>query len=360
MTTNEYERDLEDQAGLKRPGRIDLRLFQNTPDAGDGHPGLQRAFRNYLHEGGMEKDLDLVGYSIKGTSVDINNAELQQLSNIEATTISPAQWVFVGEADQPVKIGDSPTFGGLTIGGNISVGGTVDSVDILAFKTSYDTHAHDDIYYTQTEINAMDVHPEIHELSTTGPHTGTLPWAQLNKTGSNLTDLATRPHSALSDEPANAHHVAFVQGDADALYSVLAHIHDTRYYTETEIDDLTKLGISSDDLVFSNDDMKSHNTGTPTKVKEIICYKSVKCCVYHEMRSSVGGTSHGMSRVYVNGSGVGATNDNNTTTWIQYTDDIEVVIGDKIQIYAWEDYGGGAGEVQNMRIKFAEFKNNDP
>ena len=47
-TTNEFERDLEDQAGLKRPGRIDLRVFQNTPDAGDGHPGLQRCLRNWF------------------------------------------------------------------------------------------------------------------------------------------------------------------------------------------------------------------------------------------------------------------------------------------------------------------------
>jgi len=157
MTTNEFERDLDDQAGLKRPGRIDMRVFQNTPDAGDGHPGVQRCFRNYLHEGGMGKDLQLVGFGIKGTSVNINNVELQQLSNIgasvitvsiwsqidniEATTISPAQWVYVGGADQSVKQADSPTFGGLTVNGNITVSGNVDSVDISGLKTAYDAHA---------------------------------------------------------------------------------------------------------------------------------------------------------------------------------------------------------------------------
>ena len=161
MTTNEFERDLDDQAGLKRPGRIDMRVFQNTADAGDGHPGVQRCFRNYLHEGGMEKDIQLLGFGIVGTSVNINNAELQQLSNIgssvitnsiwsqldniEATTISPTQWGYVGGADQPVKQADSPTFNGLTlssltVNGSITITGNVDSVDVSDLKSAFDTH----------------------------------------------------------------------------------------------------------------------------------------------------------------------------------------------------------------------------
>ena len=153
MTTNEFERDLNNQSGLKRPGRIDLRVLQNTADAGDGHPGVQRCFRNYLHEGGMEKDLQLVGYGIKGDSVDINNAELQQLSNIGGTTISGAQWVFVGEADQPVKQADSPTFNGLTltsltVNGHITITGTVDGVDVGDLKTDYDTKINQNVKTT--------------------------------------------------------------------------------------------------------------------------------------------------------------------------------------------------------------------
>ena len=138
--TNEFERDLEDQAVLKRPGRVDLRLFQNTPDAGDGHPGLQRCFRNYLHEGGIEKDLELVGFGIKGTSVDISNVKLQQLSNIGSTTISITQWEYLGELDQPLKQADSPTFNGLSINGNIVVTGNVDGVDVSDLKDAFDTH----------------------------------------------------------------------------------------------------------------------------------------------------------------------------------------------------------------------------
>jgi len=137
MTTNEFERDVNDTSFLKRPGRVDLRILQNTADCGDGHPGLQRCFRNYLHEGGMEKDLDLIGYSIKGTSVDLTNSKLQEFNHIGATTISAAQWVYVGGADQAVKQTDSPTFGGLSLTGNLvlaanSITGT--SVDINNVK----------------------------------------------------------------------------------------------------------------------------------------------------------------------------------------------------------------------------------
>ncbi|KKN32287.1 hypothetical protein LCGC14_0815290, partial [marine sediment metagenome] len=68
------------------------------------------------------------------------------------------------------------------------------------------------------------LHNEGHVLATTGPHTSTLPWADLNKTGSSLADLVTRAHANLSDAPSDAHHVAFVQADADLLYEALGAI----------------------------------------------------------------------------------------------------------------------------------------
>ena len=189
MTTNEFERDLNDQSGLKRPGRIDLRVLQNTADAGDGHPGVQRCFRNYLHEGGMEKDLDLIGYSIKGTNVNINNAELQQLSNIgssiissaeweqianigssvitssiwsqldniEATTISPAQWGYVGGADQPVKQADSPTFVGLTLSADLVTSSTIDGQDIAAMAADLANQCTEAEAHAYVEATALTI-----------------------------------------------------------------------------------------------------------------------------------------------------------------------------------------------------------
>lgn len=77
MTTDEYERDFESPLLRQRfPGRFDPRLLNNVSDAGDGSPGLQKAFRNYLHEGGMEKDLDVNSFDIKNV-IDINiNGEI--------------------------------------------------------------------------------------------------------------------------------------------------------------------------------------------------------------------------------------------------------------------------------------------
>ena len=49
-------------------------------------------------------------------------------------------------------------------------------------------------------------HAEIHVLATTGPHSGMLPWADLNKTGSSLADLVTRPHSDLASVTSDQHH----------------------------------------------------------------------------------------------------------------------------------------------------------
>jgi len=169
MVTNEFERDLNDQAGLKRPGRVDLVVLQNTADAGDGHPGLQRCFRNYLHEGGMEKDLDIHNYKIinlaeptlasdgaRKSNVDavqadldgfqdelkdLTQVEIQQLENIGDKTISNAQWGYLGVLNQNLRQADSPTFNspifsGLTVNGSITITGSVDGVDVSAHDHS--------------------------------------------------------------------------------------------------------------------------------------------------------------------------------------------------------------------------------
>ena len=50
-----------------------------------------------------------------------------------------------------------------------------------------------------------------HQLDPSGgPHTGTLPWASVGKTGSSLADLQTRTHASLSDAPTDAHHAEYI------------------------------------------------------------------------------------------------------------------------------------------------------
>ena len=55
-------------------------------------------------------NLTLAANSITGTSVDINNAELQQISAIGATTISGTQWGYLGASDQGFATSSSPTY----------------------------------------------------------------------------------------------------------------------------------------------------------------------------------------------------------------------------------------------------------
>jgi len=49
---------------------------------------------------------------------------------------------------------NSKTLGDVTTG-NITTSGTVDGVDISDFKSAYDSHNHDDRYYTETEIDTF-------------------------------------------------------------------------------------------------------------------------------------------------------------------------------------------------------------
>lgn len=50
---------------------------------------------------------------------NLTAAELQQLANIDTTTISTAQWGYVGAMDQGVATTDSPTFAAATVAGRV-------------------------------------------------------------------------------------------------------------------------------------------------------------------------------------------------------------------------------------------------
>lgn len=74
-------------------------------------------------------------------------------------------------------------------------GGTLSAV-VIPGGVSHDALAN---------ISANDHHNQQHALDGTD-HTGVLSWAKVDKTGSNLTDIATRAHSSLTGIGANDHH----------------------------------------------------------------------------------------------------------------------------------------------------------
>jgi len=118
--TNDFERDLNAQIGLHRSGRVDMIVFQNIADAGDGHPGMQRCFRNYMHEGGMEKDLDINNYKIINLAEPTLASDGARKSNVDAVqTDLDNHKASTGEShtyiNQDVQTTASPTFVKVTL-----------------------------------------------------------------------------------------------------------------------------------------------------------------------------------------------------------------------------------------------------
>lgn len=108
MGSDKYHRDFTDPR-VRRPGQIDLELFQDIDACFDGHPGLQRAMKNwaqywtkhYLHDGIMEQDLDVNNHNI----INAHDCEIEN---------------------------------NLDVGGDIVVDGTVDTIDVA-------NHSHDGV-----------------------------------------------------------------------------------------------------------------------------------------------------------------------------------------------------------------------
>jgi len=78
--------------------------------------------------------------------------------------------------------------GSITVAGSITVGGTVDGIEVSSLSAAYLAHAAD------TGIH----HARSHALDSASDHTGTLPWDSVNKTGSDLADLAVRKYTDLT------------------------------------------------------------------------------------------------------------------------------------------------------------------
>lgn len=113
----------------------------------------------------LTKGLELGANSISGTSVDINNVELQQLSNIGINTISTAQWGLLGIMDQDVKSGADVVFGQLNLN-TVPAATTdtdkfiVDDSGVVKYRTGeqiYDDIGIERSYTEQFILNAGDL-----------------------------------------------------------------------------------------------------------------------------------------------------------------------------------------------------------
>ena len=221
----------------------------------------------------------------------------------------------------------------------------------------------------------------------------------------NLTQLGTREHVALQNKNAeeNVKHLTDAQlGALHTIYSLEVHDnneHDPNYAAETRVfekgstfpvspldgdlhwDDVDeawyrrdstaqawiqigasgaggdvypKVGIASDDLVFSNDIERTSTSTTWVKLKEITVYINADIKMYWEAHH-VDVPDSGQTRVRINGVAVGSAH-NLTLAWSDFSENITIYTGDLVQIWG---YGTGPGShtvgVRNQRIKFIEY-----
>jgi hypothetical protein len=95
-------------------------------------------------------------------------------------------------------------------------------------------------------------------------------------------------------------------------------------------------------------DAEAAITATPyTKEKEAWMPVSGVVSVYFELKSQAGGTAYG--RIYINGTAVGTERTTTSLSYVPFTEDITIALGDKLQLYGKMDAGNG--NMKNFRIR---------
>ena len=144
--------------------------FQSFADAGVANGDVVQ----YVIEEGANFEIGTGTYSSSGTSLTRSPSESSNSDN--AITLAGQATVSItathadfnrlqhGGSD---KVTVSST--GASVTGNLAVSGNVDGVDVSAFKSSYDSHNHDDRYYTETEADSRFLRSDANDT-----YTGTL------------------------------------------------------------------------------------------------------------------------------------------------------------------------------------------
>jgi len=177
---------------------------------------------------------------------DLTSSEVDQLENIGTTTISAAQWEYLGLLDQGLAQADSPIFSGLTVNGNIAVTGTVDGVDVSDLSTSF--LAHKNRHDPQDGEDPLDCAAPLEISGVVASSEGSAhSFARsdhVHAVNHGITDnhivtidhvaVAVADYARFTANGLEGRSPAEVLSDIDGAAS--GHLHDDRYYTETEID----------------------------------------------------------------------------------------------------------------------------
>lgn len=93
-------------------------IFRDQDDMAADDPNAvcsQQSIKSYVDT--VQTDVDGFDDELK----NLTQAEIQQLENIGATTISAAQWGYLGASNQNVRSTDAPTFAGLSLTSNVTL-----------------------------------------------------------------------------------------------------------------------------------------------------------------------------------------------------------------------------------------------
>ena len=107
----------------------------------------------------------------------------------------------------------------------------------------------------------------------------------------------------------------------------------------------------SDELQVSADAQATTASSEYVLVKEIIMYVSGKIRVSFELANGSSPTGFAKACVYKNGIKVGIERSQSSGTFITYSEDLAVSIGDIIQIYAMT--ASGLAKVKNFRVHYS-------
>lgn len=136
-------------------------------------------------------------------SNELSDAELQQLQNIDASTISSTQWGYVGNLDQGLATTSDVTFGDATLGANSTVGGNavLTTADVDDTPVDGETSAPVSSNWAYDHENSGSAHP-ITSISGLGtnvatflgiPSSANLATAVTDETGSGSLVFGTSP-----------------------------------------------------------------------------------------------------------------------------------------------------------------------
>ena len=101
--------------------------------------------------GGQPLESSDIGSSVQAQSADLDTydanpltaTELQQLQNIGASAISAAEWGYLAGLDQALASSDSPAFAGLEVNGNLAVAANIQHVGDLNNEITFGTDTQD-------------------------------------------------------------------------------------------------------------------------------------------------------------------------------------------------------------------------